>query len=48
MEDPVPERVEAAVAEEEVEAVHLSREKTAALCRLMKKTRLMCRARTST
>ena len=47
MEGLVHDRVEVAEVEAEVEAVHLSREKTAALCRLMKKTRLMCRARTS-
>lgn len=48
MEGQVPARVEVAEVEAEVEVVHPSREKTAASYRLTKKTRLMCRARTST
>ena len=47
MEGLVPDRVEVAEVEAEV-VVHLSREKMAASYRLMKKTRMMCRARTST
>jgi len=48
MEGLVPGRVEVAEVEAEVEVVHLSREKMAASYRLMKKTRLMCHAKTST